>query len=348
MTQPDRSPDNKLRQEIADEHFADALLRELHSAGDTEADARRIDRLLELLDEKPDRHVEQPERTRQSRASSSWGMDRPNPWIRLALAASLLTGLWLGFAQLFTPGSAHAAVVRSLNAVPPLRAYRVQMLQQFPLWGERKRTFQLYLNDQDQFVAHAAAWNRWGELWIGGNPQECWIVPPLGPAFVGGEEVISHWLVNKDIPSPYLHVSTILERMSRVYELEMLPDEEIADQSNSLVKTWCKHVRGTLSTDSTLTSERRNGSATRNTKSRLPASIELWADRNSGVAVKLILTWDYSPPQQGSKQWTIELYDAPELLPNWFHMESHIDHNRAVIQVTKPSDLNGIDEAATN
>ncbi len=76
---------------------------------------------------------------------------------------------------LTTNNAAYAAVMRSLKVTPSIRAYRIQMTHQRPIWGNGEITSDLYLNDQDQFVVRHPGWSRFGEVWIGGDATRRWI-----------------------------------------------------------------------------------------------------------------------------------------------------------------------------
>ena len=148
------------------------------------------------------------------------------------------------------------------------------MVHQRPVWGKREVNSDMYLNDKNQFVVRHPGWSRFGDVWIGGDSNSRWIAPRFGPAFVGGEEIVGNWLTRKDIPSPYLHVSTILQRMSRAYRLTMLSDEELPQVDSPSKSTLCQHIVGEL--------RKPNGT--------LPAKIELWASVETGMAHRLELT----------------------------------------------------------
>ncbi len=145
-----------------------------------------------------------------------------------------------------------------------------------------------------------------GTAWIGGDAQQRWIAPPRGPVIVGGEEIVGRWLSGQDIVSPYLHLSTILERMGSGYALTMLPKATLDGPNGKSIE--CTHVRGDI----------------RQQRAWLPRMIELWADVDTGMAQKVIIHWPPSPNRRGPIRWTIELIDTPTSLPNdWFDIAGH-------------------------
>jgi len=81
--------------------------------------------------------------------------------------------------------------MRSLAAVSPTREYRITMLHQFPVFGQRAFNAELYLDDSSQFVVHHPGWNGLAEFWVGGSLDERWIVPKNGPVFTGDNQMIA-------------------------------------------------------------------------------------------------------------------------------------------------------------
>ncbi len=314
------------RQQAIDDALLESLLREsFASSSRANEDTRRIDTLLARI------HP-QPEQLATSQPTASQPVMRGSKktayrWLSLAVAAALLIAVGLWTLDNATSSSAYAAVMRSLETVPPTRHYRVHMVHQRPVWGNREATADLYLSDSDRFVIRHPGWARFGDVWIGGDSKNRWFVPRFGPAFTGGEEIVGGWLAKKDIPSPYLHVSTVLERMSRGYHLKTIGREEIAHVDAPNRTSRCQHVRG----------ERRGGNGAG------PTQIELWADLDSGIARRLQLTWDRSSSERGPISWTIELMGSPELPPDWFELQGHISSDRTVIPIQSAATLEEVE-----
>ena len=55
--------------------------------------------------------------------------------------------------------------------------------------------------------------------------------------------------------------------------------------------------------------------------SRRPDRIELWADAETGVAIKLVATWQLEEDEVGRKEATIVLVDDVELSDSFFTVE---------------------------
>ncbi len=301
-----------------DEALLDSLLRQTY-VGDP-GEAQRIERLLIKI-----------EAVDAALGGSPMGQRRSmRRWGSVALAASALLVVLYSLTYLTTDSAAYAAVLRSLESTPSTRAYRIRMVHQRPIWGQREVTSDLYLNDRDQFVVRHPGWSRFGDVWIGGDTKNRWIAPRFGPAFVGGEEIVGSWLMRKDIPSPYLHVSTILERMSRTYHLKMLDNESLPQQGSPDKSVLCQHVVGEL---------RRSNFA-------LPVRIELWANVDTGMAHRLELTWRRAESERGPVRWSIDFVGSPDLPKDWFTLEGHISKDRKVIPIKSTAELDAAENDA--
>ena len=294
-----------------DEALLDSLLRQAY-VGDPQ-EAQRITTLLARLDAD----------TVASNNSMSKSYRTSNRWISVALAALVLLFVAYSLTNLTTNNAAYAAVMRSLEVTPSTRAYRIRMVHQRPVWGKREVTADLYLNDQDQFVVRHPGWSRFGDVWIGGGATGRWIAPRFGPAFVGGEDTVGSWLMRKDIPSPYLHVSTILKRLSRAYRLRMLSNESLPQVDSPSESILCQHVVGEL----------------RQSNLALPAEIELWANVDTGMAHRLELTWRRAESERGPIQWSIDLVGTPNLPSNWFELEGHVAKDRKIVPIKSTAEL---------
>ncbi|MCE3018184.1 MAG: hypothetical protein ACK56W_10190 [Pirellula sp.] len=309
------------RQSALDDAIIESLLREFYVADPN--DERRIASILNAIE------CEATEATTTDSSSTQLLVNlrfQVNRWVSLAIAACVLLVAGLVFTFFSRGNAAYAVVMRSLEVTPKIRAYRMQMVHQHPLWGNREVTADLYLNDQDQFAVRHPGWSRFGEVWIGGDAKSRWVVPRFGPAFVGGEEIVGSWLAKKDIPSPYLHVSTILHRMSRVYHLTMNDDTTLTLADSGEIVA-CQQIIGEL----------------RGFNKTLPSKIELWAKLDSGIAQRLELTWQRAESERGPIRWTIDLMDSPELPSNWFILDGHINEGRRVVSIKSIAELEDVE-----
>lgn len=244
------------------------------------------------------------------------------PWVALALAASLFVGAFTWFSQMTTP-TALAAVRRSIQvaARPETRKYTLTLTVRSATGPPEQIENELYVRGADRFALRRPGLLLGKSLWLGQDGEEAWVVPPVGPVRKGDALVLSRWLrSHRDLETPYLHVATLLKRMSDGYRLEELPDESIETPSGSVES--CLHIRGTRKAVS---------------DANRPSLIELWTNRDTGVAMRLIAHWDEfgTEPRVAS----IEIVfrgDEPELQDNWFTAESHYRGRRVIVRVDEP------------
>lgn len=245
--------------------------------------------------------------------------------IWLSTAAALIIGILL-LNSSNTSQSAQASLQKVLQAKSRFRTYTIEMTHQLPIWGQRDVTATLYLDDHDQFVFEHPGWKNLGKVWIGGDGEQRWIVPPRGPALAGREAVVARWLDRKDLPSPFLHMNTILNRMGRSYELTQLPNVTSPCEPKQL-KVDCLHLQGK--------SNRKDP--------RLPESIEVWADAETGIAHQVQLNWHRDQSERGPVAWKIKLDSYDDLPADWFSVESHLRFARPVIKLQTANDLDALE-----
>ena len=293
------------RRQQLDQQWLDSLLTSAY-----QADERQPERIAAVMQQ-----LDRPVVAQRARA----------PWYSLqnlsalAIAASLL--VLATFVMDNSQQRAYATVARSAKAAPKTRLYRMHMLVQRPAIGQRELTADLYVDPSNRFVLKHPGMFGFGTAWIGGDAEQRWIAPPRGPVIVGGEEIVGRWLMGQDIDSPYLHLSTLLQRMSKGYALTMLGNVALEGPNRANVE--CTHVRGDI----------------RQARPWLPSTIELWADVDSGVAQKVVLHWPPMPNRRGPVRWTIDLIDTPGDLPNdWFDIAGHAA-GRPIVRARTDNDL---------
>jgi hypothetical protein len=230
----------------------------------------------------------------------------------------LAVGLWW---QVSSPSRrAYATVQETLRraAEPGARHYNVKAVVQRPLLGKKEITADLYVDGADRFVLRHPPIPLLGELWIGKNERESWIAPTHGPILVGDTTMLQRWIAanleDRDLATPYLHVTTILERTSRHYDLQRLPDADLAEPDHPGAAVRCHRVHGVL----------------RDATSERPRTIDLWVDSDTGIARRVVLDWKLQRGQFGRSKVTIELASSVELPPNWFEPSAHHAEGRPV------------------
>lgn len=308
---------NDQQKKQLDDALLEALLSEALNSPSSQQSQIQLAKLGELTQQtEPDQasYNDNPSLRTNRRMLQRWQV-----W--LAAAAAIMLGLmlinsWSG------SQTAYASLQMLINSKPVYRSYAVTMQNQLPIWGERLIRTNLFLDDRDQFVIEHPGWKGFGPIWIGGGNNERWIVPPRGPSIVGNEKLIAKWLDKRDLPSPYLHLSTILARMKQAYDLKQLPDT-VSPTNNPSLAAECIHLIGT----------RKQFDA------KLPESIEVWADANSGVAHQLILRWQRPSAERGPLSWTITLSSLENLPSEFFTLQNHQSFNKNILRVDSDSDI---------
>ncbi len=158
-----------------------------------------------------------------------------------------------------------------------------------------------------------------GDFKMGSDGTEFWITPAIGPVFVGTSPGLLEQLVLGEdrLATPYLQLTTILERMAQRYELSLLPEEELpAAEGTSRIR--CTHVLG----------KRRPDVDPLN-----PESIELWTARQSGIAQRMILSWPLAADDSGLRSVTLNLRPVEKTISDgWYRHSAHHATDRNVIE----------------
>lgn len=247
----------------------------------------------------------------------------------IAVAAAVLVALFFLVPSGGTP-SALAAIERSLDvaAQEKARKYLLQVEYRLKNGGTRTIANDLYVQGSNRFAIRHPGLVPGTSLWLGRNGSESWVVPPIGPVFTGNKTMVRRWLRSRNgldksfvrLETPYLHVTTILRRMSRGYRLGMLEDEEIAIPVGGPVA--CRHIRA----------ERKSPE-----EPNLPNTIELWASRESGMAVRLVATWELEDGEIGRKSVVLTFQNEERSLSkDWFTAQGHYDGHRSIIRMNSP------------
>ena len=295
-------------QSDANDRFIETLLQEAF-APDTAADCSRVDQLMEQI------RVGQVDPHPTVQLSEDPPQSTGRSWARLAIAACVL--IVCGYAAISLSGSnsAYAAVLRAIDSNSPTRQYRVQMTNRWPVVGEREVTAILYVNNHDEFCVWHPGWLPGGEIWVGGDMDSRWIVPRVGPIVIGDEDLIASALQGQGLGSPMLHLQTLLTRMSKEYDLELLDDENIPNLRHPGEFISCQHVSGVRVGADGMT----------------PIKIDLWANRETGVAERVELQWPNDVESWLPLRWRIDLVAFPELDDDWFELHGHSEPDRIIL-----------------
>ena len=108
--------------------------------------------------------------------------------------------------------------------------------------------------------------------------------------------------------------------MRDLYRLESLPKVEVSLTDRVIA---CNHVAAVLKEEAT---------------SHRPDRIELWADAETGVAIKLVAIWQLEEDELGRKEVTIVLVDENELSDSFFTIEGQGAGQRRKISFASEKD----------
>ena len=307
--------DEDRRQEL-DQLWLDSLLQESLCPG-RDRDQKRIESLFT----KPDFELHE---THSAVVQKSGSLVR---WLSWGIAASVLiaVGSWSLFSS--SNQRAYAAVAKSLRATPAAREYLIRISANSLAGDEVTKTAQLYIDKNDRFAVRRQGWLGLSDIWIGSDGTNRWFVPRIGPAFQGSDKLLGGWLMRKDSTSPYLHLNTALKRMEKDYDLKMLPEMEW-DGVGGEGRILCERVHGAW-----------NGQRKSASNRTLPAEIDLWVDKDNGIARRVVLVWNREPNQGGVTQWTMDLIGYPSLADNWFAAGGHVGAGQRIIAIGKETDL---------
>ena len=190
------------------------------------------------------------------------------------------------------------------------------------------READLFVKGPDRFAVRVMGPFKRGTTWIGAVEQKAWALFPIGPIFESTPEFISSWLSrNKEIQTPFLHISTILRRMKGDYNLLGRPDSDI-ETKQGLVR--CQHI----------IAERKEGISDHD----IPLRIELWIDSETGVAMKVRANWNPDLDPRGRESIEVKFLNETELTDDFFTPEAHGGQNRKKIRLNNEStsDVNSI------
>lgn len=207
--------------------------------------------------------------------------------------------------------AAVAVIERSLQVAAErlTRHYQLQVQSRTIFGSGRTIDNELYVQGHDRFVLRHPGLLPGRATWLGRRGDMFWVVPAVGPVLKGDSTVLSGWLREQgELDTPYLHVTTILDRMnSRGFQLRVLEDESVTlpDGSSEL----CQHIQARLASSDS---------------SALPATIELWAARSTGMAVRLTARWNLAEGEFGRESVVLTYQgDEPSLSSEWFTPQAH-------------------------
>jgi hypothetical protein len=213
-----------------------------------------------------------------------------------------------------------AAVQRSLNVAAELmtRRYQLQIRYRDAADEVGQIDVDLFVRGHDRFTLSHPGLLPGTSFWLGTDSSDEWVVPPVGPVRKGNDMVLSRWLRSREeLDTPYLHVTSLLTRMSRGYRLASIPDQEIElpDGQTEI----CQVIQAELETAD---------------EANLPDTIELWSSRETGMAMRIAARWNLAEGDVGKESVVLTFQaDEPSLGDEWFTAEAHFEGRRAITRV---------------
>ena len=295
------------------EAFIDSLLIAAYGDGQA-AVSSKVDQVMQQI-EREKIASRRPTQEAAPAKRRSWSR-----WVSVAIAASLLGMIFFGLQYFGSTQQALAAIEQSLAAAAEQVARQYLITVTFKDGGKSNEVENdLYVQGSDRFALRHPALVAGADLWLGKNGNTNWVVPAIGPVLTGNDLALSRWLSSQEqLSTPYLHVTTVLDRMSRGYRLRQLGESTIRSIDGDDVV--CRHVVGERKSDA---------------NQNLPAIIELWSDAESGVALRIEARWSLAEFESGREKVVIEFVGQPELPENWFEAEGHYAGSRNKITFDK-------------
>lgn len=302
------SLDDAAQRRLADFQFLDTLLKHIYQPhGDDRA--RRVGQVMAL--------IEQESPSLPTRTIAPPPLRRRRLWaVPLVAAAALLLMAGLFWRIEEGPSPAIAAVEKAMGEAQADtdRQYSMTISARTTALGAQTATAMLYVKGTDQFALRHAA--PLGEFWLGGDGQQVWFVPELGPVLVGTEQVLSRVLNRQQLSTPFLQITSILQRLKNRYELRLLGEEPLPPPDGEGDSVLCQTIRGTLKT----------------ADSQWPPTIDVWVSRQSGIVQRVVLNWDRPAERQGLSRIELQLIGQSSMPDDWYTHAGHHGPRRIVIQ----------------
>jgi hypothetical protein len=315
------------QQEDLQDRLIDALL--LATTGRERAEVEtgigQVLRLIEAGLDDPPNAVPLPESATADVAGLprrlSGRVSRLVPW---SIAATVVLALAISYQGCSPDRMARAAVTQSLVAAaqPVPRHYRLTVTRREASGRSSESANDLYVLGNDQVaLRHPLAGRRAGlDLWLGKSADRAWVVPAFGPVFRGDGSALGKWLeASTEVDTPYLHVTTVLDRMRRGYRLREREQGTVDGQPASLANPHCRRLTGT-----------RRWLA----QTSLPATIELWTDVSTGMARRIELRWQPGTDPRNRERVLVEWIGEEPLPDDWFEAEGHYSGERRVLDLS--------------
>ncbi|MDB5386455.1 MAG: hypothetical protein JWM11_2101 [Planctomycetaceae bacterium] len=240
---------------------------------------------------------------------------RPQSRFRAAWMSALLVlfavGLFFQATDQSRQARAAVAFMRRVAAQPTDREYLVTLSFTPPhdaatILPQQQVTGDLFVRGGEAFAFRTPALIGPGKIWMGGDAKGVWLKPARGPMVLqGSAEGLLQRYLRQPIETPFLQITTVLERLSDHYEIELLADE-IPPGLEVTEPATCRHIRGTC----------------RNPNRALPDIIDVWSARQGGNVLKLVMDWQRES-RPGLLQVEFNFVRQAELPAEWYRPEGH-------------------------
>lgn len=250
---------------------------------------------------------------------------RVRRWI--AVAASFIVILTLAWYQSQSSSKmAWAVVEKSITSTAEdvVRHYQMRITRASLAQENLEVESDLFVQGNERILLVRPGFIAPGTLRIGLNRDIAWMVPPAGPVRVGSKSGLGHWLAeNRDPLAQNLQIAEILQWLKLGYGVKVIGEESFALEGENAEQVICHHLRGTLLS---------NGSRP------LPATIDLWSAKDSGLVVRIQAVWNAPRQPFGLKRMELRWMGSPvDLPPDWYDYSTYSE-DRMVLGWELPSE----------
>lgn len=326
--------DEVTRNDAADLRFLHVLLQRIADPDDAGRE-RRVQRVLLALDDEPaestPRHVVTPLPAEPVPTSSgSWFPFRQR-WVMSALsvAAALMVLAVIWASSNGTEVSAYAAVEQVYSAATSMQDREYRVVSEVNKFGEVVNVEStLYVRGGEKYsIRHPFML---GEIWLGNNGHQGWLVPPSGIAITRDEtrdnpHYIRRWTNDSGFVLPELQLTALIAHLRDQYELELLPSEPLSSTPQALAAAAAEDLQPEQLARTEVMWRRIHGTLNVEQPGR-PVVVDVWCHPETGVARRIDLIWDRTASPEPSfflQRMTVELVRDHVLDDSWYEATGH-------------------------
>lgn len=229
-------------------------------------------------------------------------------WVTAAVFV-LCLGVWLQSRDPRRQAFAAIERIREVASAPRDREYLVTLSSSDTNEAKSRQVeAQLFVRGGEAFAVRAPAVLRPGDIWFGRDRSGVWFKPAVGPVLSGSGALVmqQRFLHGREQDAPFLQLTTILERLSDAYRVTLLSDET-PDRGSLTPVTVCQHLRAVVR-------------PLKGLPGWLPREIEIHAERETGIIVKMVLLCDPVEPN-GLERIQFDFISQSQLPDNWYRPE---------------------------